>query len=220
MPPIIFARISIKGFGGAANFFALRTDRMVCYRGSTEERLMNSTMIFVMQVALNLLIYTFIARQYVMPRLAMLPLSDALIPLLLFHMFRTMGVTFVVPGVVGSVLPPAFATPGAYGDLLAVVLALAAALAVRQRARWALLLVWLFSIVGTADLLYALLQGARFNIAANYHLGPVWFIPTFFVPAFLVTHALVILLLINRSHEYRPATPHASQTVDHYADTL
>ncbi len=159
---------------------------------------MNGTAIFGLQVVTNLLIATLVARWYLLPRLRAIPLEAALIPLLLFHMLRTMGVVFVLPQVIGDTLPPGFAVPGALGDLLAVILAGLALIALRQQWRIALGLVWLFNIVGTLDFVNAFAQGIRHDIAEQYQLGATWFIPTFFVPAFFVTHMVMFSLLVQQ----------------------
>src|SRR6266496_1444648 len=162
---------------------------------------MNSTQIFGLQFALNLIVFALIARWYIAPRLSALPLHAALTALLLLHALRTVGMVFVVPTVVDPNLPRDFAVPAIYGDLLAALLALAAIVALRARLRLALALVWLFSIEGTADLLNALYQGLQHDLT-RYQLGVVWYIPTFLVPAALVTHALIFELLVTRAHEY------------------
>jgi hypothetical protein len=162
---------------------------------------MTTEQILILQFTLNLAIYALVARWYITPRLAAIPLRAALIPLLLPHALRTFGLVFLVPTVVDPNLPAAFAIPAAYGDLLAALLALGASLALRARWRLALALVWLFAIEGTVDLLYALYQGAQ-NDLTSYQLGVAWYIPTFLVPAALVTHALIFILLVTRAHEY------------------
>ena len=64
-----------------------------------------------------------IAKWYVLPKLKTLPLEDALIPLLIPHLFRYVGMAFLIPGVTRVALDSRFANPAAYGDLLAAVLA-------------------------------------------------------------------------------------------------
>jgi hypothetical protein len=85
---------------------------------------MGARAIFGLQVLLSLVGYALIARFYAAPRLAALPLPAALTPLLLLHAFRHVGMVFLVPAVVGTALPAAFAVRAAYGDLLAALLAL------------------------------------------------------------------------------------------------
>jgi hypothetical protein len=163
---------------------------------------MNSPQIFGLQFALNLIVFALIARWYIAPRLSALPLHAALTPLLLLHAMRTVGMVFIVPAVVDPNLPRDFAVPATYGDLLAVLLALAALAALRARLTGALVLVWIFNIEGTVDFLYALYQGLRLGLT-DYQLGVAWYIPTFIVPALLVTHIMIYALLLKRSRHYR-----------------
>jgi hypothetical protein len=151
--------------------------------------------IFGLQVVLSLVVYSLIARWYVVPRLAAFPLRDALTPLLLLHAFRYLGMVFLIPTVVGPALPAAFAVPAAYGDLLAALLALLAIAALRQAWPSAIPLVWLFNVEGTLDLVNAFYQGLRNNV----QLGAAYYIPTFAVPALLVTHAMIFAMLIRRT---------------------
>ena len=158
---------------------------------------MDSFQIFGLQVLLSFIGYGLIAKWYVAPRLATLPLHDALMALLFLHAFRHVVLVFLVPAVVAPTLPPGFALPTAYGDLLAGLLALLAIIALRSRWRLALPLTWLFNIVGTLDLLYAFYQGTPLRVGD--HMGSAWYIPTFFVPALFVTHFMIFAMLVKRS---------------------
>ena len=151
--------------------------------------------IFGLQVLMSFVGYILIARFYVAPRLSALPLRVALIPLLLLHAFRHLGMVFLVPTVVGPALPAAFAVPAAYGDLLAALLALLAIAALRMDAWPAIALVWIFNVVGTLDLINAFYQGIRNNV----QLGAAYYIPTFAVPALFVTHAMIFAMLTRRA---------------------
>lgn len=155
---------------------------------------MSTQQIFGLQFLLSLVVYGLLARWYLAPRLAVLPLPSALMPLLFLHAFRHLGMVFLVPAVVGPGLQPEFAVPAAYGDLLAALLALAAIVALRARWPPALALVWVFNVVGTLDLVNALYRGAQLQV----QLGAAYYIPTFAVPALLVTHAMILALLVRR----------------------
>lgn len=165
---------------------------------------MNATLVFVTQSALSLLSFGLIARWVVYPRLRERSLRESLTPLLLFQTFRTVGLIFLVPGFVEPKLPAAFVIPEASGDMLAVVLAFAALVAVRSGWRAAPALVWLFTVEGLVDFINAVAQGMRFNIAADYHLGLGWLIPTYGIEAFVAVQLMVLALLLNRKRE-RPA---------------
>jgi hypothetical protein len=52
-------------------------------------------------------------------------------------------------------LPSPFAAPDAYGDLVVAILAVAVTIALSRHTSVATLLVWLFNVQGTADLLFA-----------------------------------------------------------------
>jgi len=114
--------------------------------------------------------------------------------LLILHSFRFIGLAFLVPGVVSPNLPVAFAWPAAYGDLVAALLALIALAGLRSR--FGLVLVWLFNLWGSADLLNAFYQGNRVGLAPG-DLGGAYFIPTVVVPLLLITHGFVFRLLLQ-----------------------
>lgn len=154
---------------------------------------MTAQQIFGLQVLLSFLVYGLVARWYVTPRLAPLPLHAALQPLLVLHATRYLGMVFLVPTVVGPALPAGFAGPAAYGDLLAALLALAALVALRARAPIALPLTWLFNVVGLLDLINAFYQGLRNDV----QLGAAYFIPTFAVPALVITHLMIFRMLVR-----------------------
>lgn len=155
---------------------------------------MNGQQIFGIQVVLSFVAYGLMARWYVTPRLATLPLGIALQPLLVLHAFRHLGLVFLVPTVVGTALPARFAAPAAYGDLLAGVLALAAIAALRARSSIALPLTWLFNVVGLLDLVNAFYQGLSLDV----QLGSAYYIPTFIVPALVITHLMIFRMLVRR----------------------
>ncbi len=162
---------------------------------------MNATLVFGTQTMLSLLSFGLIARWVIYPRLRKRSLREALTPLLLFETFRTVGLIFLVPGLVDPALPAAFTIPESAGDMLAVVLAFAALVAVRSGWRAAPAFVWLFTVEGLADFINAIAQGLRFNIAGHYQLGIAWLIPTYGVPAFAVVQLTVIALLLNRERQ-------------------
>lgn len=150
--------------------------------------------IFGLQFVLSLVVWSLIARWLVAPWLAKMPLNDALFWLVLPHAFRHIGLVFLVPGVVAQPLPGGFADPAAYGDLAAAILALLSLIALRGGWAGALALVWVFNVVGTADLLNALRQAD-----AIPGFGAAWYIPTFLVPLLLVTHFMIFVRLIARA---------------------
>lgn len=159
---------------------------------------MNSHALLGLSALMSLIASGVAANLFLWPRLRVMNRSDAFVPLIAPHMFlRTIGLSFLVPGVVSPSLSAAFAVPAAYGDFVAGILAIAATLALAKRTSWATVLVWVFNVWGAGDLLNAIYQG---NVHAKIDpatLGAAFYIPTAIVPPLLVTHALIFGLLLR-----------------------
>lgn len=153
--------------------------------------------LFGLMVLFSLVGWTVVARLFVWPRLRQLSRTDALVVLITPHLFRFVGLGFLVPGVVSPTLQADFAQPAAYGDLVATVLALLAIGALRWRVPGALLLAWVFNLWGAADLLFAVYQGEIGVRISPGALGGTFYIPTLAVPALLVTHVLIFMALLH-----------------------
>jgi hypothetical protein len=159
---------------------------------------MNNGALFGLSVLMNFVASGIVTKLYIWPWLRVMTRKEALLPLMVPHMFRFVGLSFLVPGVVSASLSPDFARPAAYGDLVAALLAVVAVLALSARASWALPVVWLFNLWGTIDLLYAIYQGEIGVRIGPGSLGAAFYIPTVLVPPLLVTHALIFRLLLRR----------------------
>jgi hypothetical protein len=153
--------------------------------------------LFGLSVLMSFLAFGIVTKIYIWPRLRVMRREDALLPLVVPHTFRFVGLSFLVPGVVSPSLPSAFAVPAAYGDLFAAILAVVATLALSARASWAIAIVWVFNVWGAADLLYAIYQGEIGVGIGPGSLGAAFYIPTVIVPPLLVTHGLIFWLLLR-----------------------
>ena len=80
--------------------------------------------ILTVNLLLSTLIFWIAARLYLLPRLNQTRPQAILLPVLLLHSFRHLGLMFLAPGATYAGIPPQFAYPAAYGDLLAAILAL------------------------------------------------------------------------------------------------
>ena len=152
-------------------------------------------LILLLSILMGLTAYSIIAKWYVMPILLSLPRARALVPLLLLHSFRFVGLAFLIPGVTSQPLDSRFANPAAYGDLIAALLALLAILTLRRGWRTAIPVVWVFNVEGTLDLLNAITQGLRYTEGGS--LGATFFIPMVVVPALLVSHVMIFIMLLR-----------------------
>ena len=147
--------------------------------------------IFFLQFTLSLIVTGLLAKWLLAPWLAQQSRRRALFWLTIPHAFRHIGMVFLVPGVVLP-LPENFASAAAYGDLAAGILALFSLIALHNRWKGALGLVWVFNIVGTLDLINALR-----HLEAVPSLAAAWYIPTFLVPLLLVTHLMIFATLVK-----------------------
>jgi hypothetical protein len=118
----------------------------------------------------------------------------------MLHSFRFVGLAFLVPGVVSPDLPSSFAYSAAYGDIIAAVLAVLALISLPSTA--GVVIAWIFSLWGSADLFNAFYQANHAGLLPG-QLGAIYFVPTFIVPLLLITHALAFRILLQ--HQNVPA---------------
>src|SRR5574341_1828006 len=111
--------------------------------------------ILTVNLLFSTLVFWVAARIYLLPRLHQLKPQTVLLPILLLHSFRHLGLMFLTSGATYAGMPPQFAYPAAFGDLLAAILALVSILAVAKGFGSAPLLLWIFNIEGSLDLVAA-----------------------------------------------------------------
>ena len=162
--------------------------------------------ILTINLLLSTLVFWIAARLYIVPRLDEWAPKTVLLPILLLHATRHLGLMFLAPGATYSGIPAQFTYPAALGDLLAAVLALLAIPAVATQARIARVLVWLFNIEGTLDLLSAIALATVYDAAP--FMGASYWIPALWVPGLLVTHYVTFIVLVRPWPE--KATRHPS----------
>ena len=160
---------------------------------------MNKLPLFGLSVLMSFVAFGIVTRTYIWPRLRMARREEALIALTVPHTFRFIGLSFLIPGVVSSSLPSAFAAPAAYGDLFAAILAVLAIWSLSARAWFATV----FNVWGAVDLLVAFYQGLLGVRIDPASLGAGYFIPTVVVPPLLVTHGLMFWLLLRKPSSTR-----------------
>jgi hypothetical protein len=149
--------------------------------------------ILTVNLLFSTLVFWMVARIYVFPKLDDLKPRTVLLPILLLHSFRHLGLMFLAPGATYAGIPPQFAYPAALGDLLAALLAIVAILAVVKDMRGGRLLIWIFNVEGTLDLATAITLATIYGAATS--MGPAYWIPAFWVPALLVTHYITFIVL-------------------------
>jgi hypothetical protein len=141
------------------------------------------------------LVFWIAARLYLLPRLPELAPRSVLVPILLLHGLRHLGLMFLSAGATYPGIPAEFAYPAALGDFVAAVLAIAAIQALAADARRARPLVWVFNVWGSADLVAAITLATLYDIEP--FLGAAYWIPAFWVPALIVTHGVTFVVLVR-----------------------
>jgi hypothetical protein len=141
------------------------------------------------------LVFAAAAKLYVLPRIHEWKPEDVLVPILLLHSQRHLGLMFLAGGAVLPGMPPQFAWPAAIGDLIAAVLAFAAIPVTLRDFRAARGLLWVFNVFGALDLITAIVLANIYH--APVYMGAAYWIPAFWVPSLLVTHYLVFRVLVG-----------------------
>jgi hypothetical protein len=149
--------------------------------------------ILTANLLLSTLVFSVAAKIYLLPRLHELRPQTVLLPVLLLHSFRHLGLMFLAPGATYAGIPPQFAYPAAFGDLLAAILPLVSIPAVAMGHRSGRLLVWVFNVEGSLDLIAAITLATTYGASA--YMGAAYWIPAFWVPALLVTHYITFVIL-------------------------
>ena len=157
---------------------------------------MNNVSIFWLELASSILVCAAVATWWVWPSLVKLPRNAALAPLVFVHVFRYVGMTLLVTGMVDPGLPIGFRNNAAYGDLITAALALASIAALRSNWRLAIPLVWVFNTWGFVDLLNGVRGLLQLNVP-SFNLATFWYVYTFYAPAVLISHLLIFWILIK-----------------------
>lgn len=171
---------------------------------------MKPQLCFFVGIAFSFIAWGIVTARYIWPELRLRQRAEALRPLLILHSFRFIGLAFLVPGVVSADLPSTFAHSAAYGDIIAATLALLSLLSLSSGV--GVVIAWIFSLWGSADLLNAFYQANHAGLLPG-QLGATYFIPTLVVPLLLITHGLAFRILLQHQNESanqaHKAMPHA-----------
>jgi hypothetical protein len=152
---------------------------------------------FFISYGVALLACSLIGKWYLWPAIARRDPVTALTPLLLYACLRVNGLMFLIPGIVSTDLPQAFARPTAYGDVAAALLALFAIAALRLELPIAIASVWAFNIEGLLDLTYANVSTFKDHVDPA-SLGASYYLAAVNVPAMIVVHVLIFIYLWRR----------------------
>lgn len=155
---------------------------------------MNQLGFLLTSITMGFIGWGIIVKVWIIPWLKAKPFHEALALMTVPHVFRYVGLSFLITGVTNSSLDLRFANPAAYGDLTAAILALASVWALLTKSRVSIPIVWLFNVVGFIDFLIAIMQGLRYTQPTE--MGATYFIPIVVVPFLFVSHLVIFWMLV------------------------
>lgn len=156
---------------------------------------MSNIVILNLQYVVALGAYIVIFRSYLHPWFKAQPFDKAVLPLLLLHAFRYLGLTLIIPGQIDPTIPSQALQIMAWGDFASGVAALLAAIAIHRRWSAATALIAIFSLVGIGDLISVgyTATGAGIFFA---DIGTMWFLLVLYAPAMLLAQLYIAYRLI------------------------
>lgn len=157
---------------------------------------MSNLVILNLQIVVALGVYVVIYRIYLQPWFAAQPFERAVLPLLLLHVFRYLGLTLIVPGQIGPTVSMDSLHVMAWGDFASGLAALLAAIAVHHRWSTATALVGLFSLLGIGDLIVVGITATRAGVFFA-DIGTMWFILVLYAPVMLLAQLYIAYRLVK-----------------------
>jgi hypothetical protein len=135
---------------------------------------------------------------WIKPRLANLSIHEVLLPFVFLNTFRYLGLSFMAKEQFYGGFPTEFLTTVGIWDMSTAILAIVAVLALQRKWTFAIPLVWVFNIVGFADLLTAFPQFFGLKLY-DHDLGTIWLtFVTFGLAAFL-SHIYIFIRLVKHA---------------------
>lgn len=133
---------------------------------------------------------------WIKPRLAKLSIQDALLPLVFLNTFRYLGLIFMTKEQFYDGFPSQFLNTVGLWDMTTAILAIITAIALKNKWKYAIPMVWVFNIVGFADLITAFPQFFGLKLY-DQNLGVIWLtFVTYGLAAFL-SHIYIFYRLIK-----------------------
>lgn len=136
-------------------------------------------------------------RYWIQPRVSQLQIHDALLPFVFLNTFRYLGLSFMAKEQFYGGFPNDFLTTVGLLDLTTSVLAILSVVALKNRWRFAIPLVWVFNLVGFGDLITAFPQFFGLKLYEQ-DLGFIWLIFVTYGLATFLSHIYIFIRLIKK----------------------
>ena len=102
-----------------------------------------------------------------------------------------------MPGQVSELFPLKAAQIISYGHFICALFALLAVSMTWHKIKGASFAIWLFSLIGIADIVIAFLTGLATRVL-EMEIGFNLYIVNFYMPMVIVSHVLIIMLLVKK----------------------
>ncbi len=150
--------------------------------------------------SLSFVLCVMAAAWYVVPWLKNQDRATALAPLLWLHTLRHIALQIFSAQQAGFAVPNELRDQIVYGDVLGMLLAVVALIALRYHSRLAIPLVWVFVVETVIDLSNAMAGGMREGMMAAAN-SITWMILSFYVPLLWTSLVLIIWQAWSRRGE-------------------
>ena len=135
-------------------------------------------------------------RYWIQPRISKLSIYEALLPFVFLNTFRYLGLTFMAKEQFYDGFPQDFLTTVGLLDFTTAILAIISLVALKNKWRFAILLVWIFNVVGFGDLITAFPQFFGLKLY-DQDLGFIWLIFITYGLAAFLSHIYIFIRLFK-----------------------
>ena len=135
-------------------------------------------------------------KYWIQPKISKLSLYEALLPFVFLNTFRYLGLTFMAKEQFYDSFPTEFLNTVGLLDFSTAILAIIAAIALKNKWSFAIPLVWIFNIVGFGDLITAFPQFFGLELY-NQNLGFIWLMFVTYGLATFLSHIYIFIRLFK-----------------------
>ena len=135
-------------------------------------------------------------RYWIHPRISKLPINQALLPLVFLNTFRYLGLSFMAKEQFYDGFPQDFLTTVGLLDFTTAILAIISFVALKNKWRFSISLVWIFNVVGFGDLITAFPQFFGLKLY-DQDLGFIWLIFITYGLAAFLSHIYIFIRLFK-----------------------
>lgn len=135
-------------------------------------------------------------RYWIQPKISKLSIHEALLPFVFLNTFRYLGLSFMAKEQFYDGFPTDFLTTVGLWDLTTAILAIITTVALKTKWKFAIPLVWIFNIVGFADLITAFPQFFGLELY-NQNLGFIWLMFVTYGLTTFMSHIFIFYRLLR-----------------------